>query len=428
MGKKSRGAQPGRNQRNDRVAGVTPFEGGAAKVDRYPALNGLRGLAALAVFGFHAYVVAGLPVVLPGWPAAGFAIHWLLRMGWAGVDVFFTLSAFLLALPYARALVDDAAPPSLPGYAARRAMRILPAYYIQLVLLLALAAMGWSDGLFSGALTSSRVAVQFVFAYDIGSWQSGVLPLQPLVASWWTLPIEIGFYLLLPLFARLLRPRRWPWLLLGIALCWSFRALLLRTQPMSVGLDLFVEHLPGRIDQFLIGMLAAYACVQTPRWLQSITGLRADALFIVAAAVFVLLPALGDLTYGAPMEGNPHPQWLMIGWHGYASIAVAGMLIACARGAHIVGKLLDSLPLQLLGRISYGVYLWHLPVLLWMKAHGGVAAFGDRWAFILSALLFTLTAGWLSWWIVERPALRFAARWPHGARARMDSPVSVRMP
>ena len=139
-------------------------------------------------------------------------------------------------------------------------------------------------------------------------------------------------------------------------------------------------------------------------------GRRANALFVIAALAFVALPALGYPGGGKPVDAGPGTQPLLIGWHSYASIVVAGMLIAASRNTPLLSASFGALPLRLLGRISYGLYLWHLPVLLWLKAHGGADAAGGPLAFALYGLLFSLAAAVASWWLVERPALRFAAR------------------
>src|SRR5260221_8152445 len=110
--------------------------------DRYPALSGLRGMAALGVFVVHAYGLAHVSQVWPAHETISFLLAWPLKMGWAGVDVFFTLSAFLLALPFARAQMDGTPPPNLRGYAMRRLLRIVPAYTLQLLVLLLLIAIG----------------------------------------------------------------------------------------------------------------------------------------------------------------------------------------------------------------------------------------------------------------------------------------------
>jgi peptidoglycan/LPS O-acetylase OafA/YrhL len=411
MGKKSRRARSAESREKNRDARRDAKATPVAQDDRYPALSGLRGLAALGVFAVHAYALARDPQILLGHHVISFVLAWPLRMGWAGVNVFFALSAFLLSLPFAQALNDGAPSPSLRGYAARRVLRIVPAYAMQLLVLFALIAFGWAAGVVLPPYTTARMLVQPVFLYDIG-WPGVLSAQQPLVASWWTLPVELAFYGLLPWFVRCLRPGRWPWLLVGIAFAWFWRAWLLWTQPPKAEILLLVQHLPGCLDQFLIGMLAAYVCVRAPAWLRSIAGWRMDVTFVVAALVFVLLPATGYLTSDQMMDANPHPQPSMIGWNSYAAIAVAAMLIACARGSRLADRVLAVLPLRMLGRISYGFYLWHLPVLLWLQASGGVDAAGGALAFALYGLLFSLVIAGVSWVLIERPALRFAARWP----------------
>ena len=114
---------------------------------RIDSLTGLRGLAAFGVFAFHAWLLAHLPDPAPGVPGLSQALAWLMRIGWSGVDVFFTLSAFLLALPCARAAQAGTPMPDWRGYLRRRAARILPAYWVQLALLLAGALAGLAWGL-----------------------------------------------------------------------------------------------------------------------------------------------------------------------------------------------------------------------------------------------------------------------------------------
>lgn len=426
MGKKSRRRQAAQRARNDR-AGLREADTRLASTsDRYLALSGLRGLAALGVFAVHAYALAGFPQMWAGNATASLLLAWPLKMGWAGVDVFFTLSAFLLALPFARAQTDGAARPSLSGYVARRSLRILPAYALQLLILLALIAMGIASSVITQPITTTRLLVQPVFLYDVG-WPNVLTMQWPLVGSWWTLPVEMGFYVLLPWLARWLRPGRWHWLLLGIAFAWIWRAALLWTQPYGPTIAFLVEHLPGRIDQFLIGMLAAYAVCRAPQTLAWVAGRRANAVFVIAALMFLALPALGYIN-GGPVGAEPNKHPLLIGWHTYASIVVAGMLLAASRATPLLSMTVGALPLRLLGQISYGFYLWHLPVLMWLQADGGVVAADGPMAFVLYGLLFSLAAAVASWVIVERPALRLASRWRLDARARMPTPVSVRAP
>ncbi|MEO5595760.1 MAG: acyltransferase [Lysobacteraceae bacterium] len=377
---------------------------------RQPALSGLRGIAALGVFAVHAYALAGLATVSADHPTLSFLLAWPSQMGWAGVDLFFTLSAFLLALPFARANLQQSTAPNLRGYAARRLLRILPAYYVQLAVLLILIASGLDTGLISPpAVPMARLLVQPFFLYDLG-WPGVATTQFPLIGSWWTLPVELSFYALLPWLARLLRPGRWRWLLLGVAFAWSWRAALLWTHSPSPAIDYLAEHLPGRIDQFVIGMLAAYALCRAPTSLAWLSGRKADLVFVLGALVFLLLPILG-YRHGWPMGTEPRREWWLIGWHSYASVAVAAMLFAACRATRWISASFGSLPLRLLGQISYGFYLWHLPVLLWMHAHGGVVAAGGALAFVFTGLIFSLLLAIVSWVVVERPALSLVTRW-----------------
>ncbi|MEO8741850.1 MAG: acyltransferase, partial [Lysobacteraceae bacterium] len=176
MGKKSRRKQSTKHA----IAGSAGLPANsmrrASGDERYPALSGLRGLAALGVFCMHAYALTRSPKIWPGHDSISFLLAWPMKMGWAGVDVFFTLSAFLLTLPFVRAQMNGIPHPGLRGYAARRALRILPAYGLQLLVLLALIAMGAATGIISHEITAVRLLAQPLFLYDI-SWP-GVFSMQ----------------------------------------------------------------------------------------------------------------------------------------------------------------------------------------------------------------------------------------------------------
>ncbi len=369
---------------------------GAPGPERWPALTGLRGIAALAVLLFHAFILAGKPPTVPA------PLAWLFSAGWSGVDIFFTLSAFLLTIPFVRTESTRGVEPSLRVYGQHRGLRILPAFYAQATILIALGLLGlgvtggWSEP------TWAAIFANLFFLY-------GALPeFGAMVPPWWTLPVELGFYLLLPLFAKCLRPRRWGWLLLGIAASlayrfWLMNAGLTRTEEIA-----WVEHLPGRLHQFLIGMLAAYAFARLQAR-AALPGARAaDLLAACAAVLFVLLPALGLLVSDHAFDGVPVRDPLLLCWHVLASVVVALLLIALAAGAPRVGRVFSSAPARAVGLISYSLYLWHFPVLLAVRESLGYAsAREDFWAFLFYGLLFSLIVAAASWWLIERPAQRW---------------------
>jgi peptidoglycan/LPS O-acetylase OafA/YrhL len=366
----------------------------ARSTELWPALTGLRGFAALSVLLLHAYLLGGTPASVPA------PLAWILANGWSGVDIFFTLSAFLLTVPFVRAQAGLAAEPSLQIYARHRLLRILPAYYVQLIILLALGLLGAETAMAWRSTTLGNVLANVFFLYN-------ALPgIHAAVPPWWTLPVELGFYLFLPLFAKCLRPGRWWWLMIGIAASLAFRFWVMNAglaRSVEVG---WADHLPGRLYQFLIGMLAAYAFVHgeirggLPR------GRMADALALAALLVFLLLPMLGYLSSDHAFSGAPERDPLLLCWHLYASVIVAVLLIALAAGAPLVGRVFASQAMRGLGLVSYSLYLWHYPVMLAVRESlGGYQAVrADFLPFFFYSLLFSLVVAGASWWLVERPA------------------------
>ena len=170
------------------------------------ALTGLRGFAAIWVALWHAWKFSGRPTYeLMLW---GYYLDLtpLIRTGWAGVDVFFVLSGFVLGLPYCQALLGNRPPIGTAEFFRRRLLRVLPAYYIQLIILLLL----WL--ILAGRLP---VPVTDILAHVF--MLHNIFPGQGEMINgvYWTLPIEFDFYLVLPLMALLLAPKKWPWLLAG---------------------------------------------------------------------------------------------------------------------------------------------------------------------------------------------------------------------
>lgn len=362
----------------------------------WPSLTGLRGLAAIWVVLLHLYYVAGNEV------GAWAPIEWLMKMGGMGVDIFFTLSAFLLSIPFAEALRRNQPRPDLSRYAKRRFFRIFPAYYLQLIVLLSMAAMGIATNMPWSFPTQSSVLAHSVLW--INAW-----PLVPAyLPTWWTLPVEAGFYLFLPWFAHLMTDRRWYWLLVGIALSLLYRHLLLGLVLTQAQEGYWVEHLPGRLFQFLIGMLAAFFFVRL-RYRQRLPseGLR-NLLLVGSSIVLLMLPALGWIEGDATYGGAPTRHPVLAYWHLYASICIALVLLAISAGKNIADPVLQSMPMQWLGRISYGVYLWHYPVMLLVRDNlGGVLEVRAGFAsFFISSVLITLTLAFLSWHWLEAPILK----------------------
>ncbi|RLD03421.1 MAG: hypothetical protein DRI65_12910, partial [Chloroflexota bacterium] len=154
------------------------------------ALTGLRGIAAFLVFLFH-YGALHPGIRLDLWlPLIGGALQFPLGYGMMGVDLFFVMSGFLLTLPFARSALTGEPRPPLLRYFKRRFLRVFPAYYAQLFLILSIGAwfVTWRP------LPDYAVLAHLAMFLNLG-WHQ----VTPLVGVWWSLPVEMGFYLLLPL-------------------------------------------------------------------------------------------------------------------------------------------------------------------------------------------------------------------------------------
>jgi acetyltransferase len=345
---------------------------------RSTAVDALRGTAALGVFLFHAWLYT-LPV-----PRAGdrdapgdFALHEL-RLG---LVLFFVLSGYLLYSPWAAGRT-----PQLGAYLRRRAARILPAYYVALFGSIALL---WSlDGAPGVRLPPADGLPLFaVFAQNTSG--STVMKLDP---PMWTLAVEVSFYLVLPLLGWLaMRVRRAfvvPLALVAIGV--AFNLWLAFQRP---GLP-WVKSLPAMLPYFGCGMLAAVLVERwTPRRRWLLAGLGVS--LIAADAVWhALTDASGGDTF-----------WPTVVRDLPAGAGCAALLVAL-HGVRRVPRAVGAL--SALGLVSYGFYLWHVPVLLWLRAHALLPLDPAGAAVVGGAVSLALAV--LSWYLVERPAIAWARR------------------
>ncbi|AVP98068.1 hypothetical protein C7S18_13045 [Ahniella affigens] len=342
----------------------------------WPALTGVRALAALAVLGMHVHV---LVTPLP-----------LLKLGHFGVDVFFVLSGFLLTLRYGRIQGQPDADARVEWwpFMRQRLVRILPAFYVQVLILGLLAGLGayaWPGW--------RQFLGQFTLAFYVGTE-----PLQAWVAPWWSLPVELCFYVLFPLTLWCLRRRPVPMLLIGLGLVYAYRSVMMVSAPAHPWLAFWLQQAPGRFDEFLIGMAAAW-------WLRSRAATGQDSgkwwfwLGLAAFAVLLSTPNLSQLVVH-----------LGFGVCFYSALAasIAVMLVGLVLGTGLMNRLLAQPWLVWLGQISFGVYLWHYPLIEWVRRPEAQAWPGS--VRLVLVLIGSLVLADLSWRCIERPALNWLRR------------------
>ena len=369
---------------------------------RLPALDGLRAVAAMLVVLTHAAYLTGFTVT-------GGLLGRLAGRGDYGVAIFFALSGFLL---HHRLLVETrSGSTDVRGYLLRRAARVLPAYWLTL----AVVVVATRPPLV--AAVSQALAVQ---TYVPGT------DLPPFSQSW-SIPTELSFYVVLPLLVLGLERvrRRDPDLPLRLLVASALvLAVLLAVAPaLGVGDDLLVERwLPGRWPNFAVGMVLAEAlhhpATRGARWVRLVSRDTAACLAVGGAALLLATtPVAGPLTLG-PITG------LQLSVRLALSTVVAGCLLAplVLGRADAWSGALTTPAARWMGSVSYGLFLWHLPVFSGLYALVGLRVFSGGIVPLLAVgVPVSLGLAWLSLLLVEQPAMRAAGR--RARRRRAPAPT-----
>ncbi|HET7065220.1 MAG TPA: acyltransferase [Rudaea sp.] len=361
-----------------------------------PNLTGVRGLAAVWVLAFHGWQFSNGPSLVLPFPGFALDLTPLFKCGYFGVDLFFVLSGFLLSMPFHRAALEGRPWPSLKQFWIHRCRRVLPAYWLQLLILtVVLAYLGQFARITPQILVAHAALVQ-----NIVPW---LVPL--LNPVYWSMPVEWDFYVVLPLLALIVARCRWPLaMLLALTFVFAFRVLcywsLTDTTIATVIGYGDVQQLPARLDQFFVGICAAWITVSKPPSARGALAWLLGGIGVIVAMAYVAAPRNDFLV-------NIDVPYLFF-HHSVTAIAF-GMLVLGAAGTTRAGAaLFANRPMTFLGLISYSLYLWHYPTLQLAQYAGltsGVRA--PAWALVLAiAVPVILLVSWLSYRYVERPFLR----------------------
>jgi len=347
---------------------------------RVEALDGVRGIAVLAVLLFHCSLQLQGP-----WHIAG---SW----GWMGVDLFFVLSGYLIT----GILLDARGAPSrlyYGGFYGRRLLRIAPAF-VTLMLTLSVVPKLTGQTPAAHVLLTSHERWYWTFFTNALIATYGWAGVIPQTAPLWSLAVEEQFYLIWPSVVRRLTTGRLLQLcLILILLAAMARAILARA---GVSVSTLYVLMPTRADLLAWGALLA-ALIRHPNGIAIIRRFVWPALFTSALCIIAVMLHFGSSYYwskGMVMAGYP-------------AIAVgAACLVAIA-------ILYEPSPLRFawltqIGKVSYGLYLWHMTgiaVLAPLTPHLGA------WL-IPSALLVSLVPTLVSWYLVEQPLLSLKRHTP----------------
>ncbi len=301
-----------------------------------PALDGLRGLAAAAVVGYH------------------LGLSWL-RGGFLGVSLFFTLSGYLitnLLLTERRATGRT----SLSGFWARRARRLLPAAFAGIALaIVATYAAGTPDQLThlrGDVLGAVLYAANWRFIAGHSVYAAGYQAPSALV-HYWSLAIEEQAYIVLPLLVVIVLRRRTTARALGVAVA--------ALMAFSVAAALLIQD-PNRAyfgtDTRSFELLAGAA-------LALVMGFPGTARWRAAARTTAAVAAVAGVAGTAALWATVHETdaWLTKGGLWAVSALSCGLLVGGLAGGRLT-RVLSARPLVALGKRSYGVYVYHWPLFL----------------------------------------------------------------
>jgi peptidoglycan/LPS O-acetylase OafA/YrhL len=347
--------------------------GGAGRV---AAIDGLRGIAALLVVLYHLHEAISRSTT--GWLWA--PMDWVARNGFLGVDIFFVISGFVIALSVSK---GDPTPSYFGRFVLRRSIRLDPPYWsaILLELLLLHATLSLFPGMTVKLPSTPQLLSHLIYSQELLGYGS-------VVPVFWTLCYEIQFYAffvglvvagaMLP--ARMRRPE-WAGAFWGVLFVLSLWTRYWRPAELPNGLAI------DRWFQFFIGVLTYRA----------VTG---------AGRMSVLVSAWIALAVTAALAGASVVQLLAI---------LVSMVLVMAAKDRRVGAALSVRPLRFLGAISYSLYLYHSSV-GWRFVSLIQKIVPGTWQPPFAILVYlvgiagSIGFATLLWMAIERPCLRLCQR------------------
>ena len=310
-------------------------------------IDGLRGVAILAVMWFHFHLLTGLSAQFDIGNAS-IDFSFLARSGYLGVELFFFISGFVLFYPYAKHVFEAALKPSVREFAYRRFIKILPSYYLSLILIIALGPLMF----FPSHVNVHSILTHITFTHNF--YSSDV---QGINAVYWSLPIEVQFYLVFPLVCVAFV--RWPILtavgMSAIAIGYRYWS-----TACCVTDHAFVRYqVPAFADVFALGMLCSYVYVkaraQKPRWSQRPEWATMSVLVAATLIILMLRNVFAPLAVTGGIGADNRPDQLF-----YLAILIFVFTLSSLLAATWWRRILSNWILVFFATISYNLYLYHL--------------------------------------------------------------------
>jgi peptidoglycan/LPS O-acetylase OafA/YrhL len=348
-----------------------------------PGLDGLRALAFFMVFAFHTDY---------------------LPFGWTGVQLFFVLSGFLITGILIEMKEQFAGKDFFIRFYGRRVLRIFPVYYVYLLLFGLIAAIVIDYELIprDGKLVSFREQIPYALTYLYNFFYStDAAKHTSMLSHFWSLAVEEQFYLIAPMLI-FITPKQHLKTLFFAALIVSpllRAATFFAHNPISnlVALrsaDAVVYFMPwSYLDAFAMGGLLNLIKLPKPK--------------ILLAALIVLVPGaryVWFLMRGVPVFDAPYG--LAAVWEYTLMSALFAMMIYCVAKDGLFNRILDLPPIRYAGKISYGLYIFHNPIIYLLQEYSDL----DQVGVAIVSLIVTFILAMISYRYMEAPLLGFKDR------------------
>lgn len=380
-----------------------------------PTLDGYRGIAILLVLLHHSFRGGLEDRSLNLLDVVWVKVY---SFGWCGVDAFFVLSGFLIT----GILLDTGERPHyFRNFYARRLLRIFPVYYGTLFILFVLLYPLLNGYEFYDRLESYQ---SWYWLY-LENWELTFHPrfeISP-IAHFWSLAVEEQFYLIWPLVVYLVPGRFLGWLVGILFLCPPLvRNAILLTHPFTDSLlQIFYYNTLSRVDALACGAAIALL-MRRERW--RLWLLRLSPL------VAILTSSIIGIIWILPERFEPdRPVVPSIGY-SLLAICFASVLVSSLAAAenNPLVRFLNWSPLRKLGRISYGFYVYHLPIMFILRGRlpasiNNSYALGDLFLMFCCGVL-ALMVSLLSWYCLEQPILKLKGYFPTRELEEERSPTS----
>ncbi|MES2933381.1 MAG: acyltransferase family protein, partial [Pseudomonadota bacterium] len=382
--------------------------------------NGMRAIACLMVVVHH------LAQRLDGERALVWVLKPLWRLGLhfdMGVCLFFVLSGALLSMPFWERFFSGEPAPSLGQYAARRAARIVPGYWLALILSVAIGLVAMPEAL----LVLPRFLAGLGFVSGLHYTTLFPSELDPVL---WSISFEVMCYVLLPL---LLLPA-WRWspdrnpqrtlrYLIGVLIALQLAHLWVVANFMTEELDRgwrfgliggAKQWIPywnpaTFMTQFMLGSLAAFGIV----WKTRVDPRRGNTFDTMARWALIGAIFLLALFGGGGHNSFTRQPYITPVFPALCAVALFAMHFG--RRLHLA---LDNRLFNFVATISFGLYLWHFPVIELLRIYyvpdflvkTGVRHFGEWFLWSTLVMAISTMLAWLSWRWLEQPALLWVKR------------------